>query len=1309
MPQVVATGPCIQLRLLGPPEVMWDGRGATSPDTADSRPLTFRTRKTLCLFVYLALTAQVCSRERLAALLWPEHNEASGRTLLRNTLAFLRQGLADATNQPRTAITLVRGVRDPLGREALVLDAVSAWPRLLLDSEALERAAALAQRTRLSANTTVSDTNKERAQLEAGVSAYRGPFLEGVIIDDAPEFDDWITQQRAYWLRLFERACSRLSELQLDQGAFTEAAATAQAWVAASPLNEAATQQLMRALAAAGDRTEALAAYAALKQMLDVELGTQPTDDTTALAELLRQSTRAIVPVTTTAPPPRADATIARTLSIPFVGRSAEFEAMVAAYEAVANGEGARALMLEGEGGIGKTRLADQFANWATVQGADVLRGHAVEALGRLPYQPLVDALRPRVERERAPDDLLADVWLAELVRILPELHDRYPDLPAPNALPSDDPSGQGRLYEAVVQLGQALALRLRAAGGVLILFLDDLQWIDAATRDLLQYGARRWAEERVPLLLLLTVRVEGADNVVAPYLRAMRDSIPLSRLPLTALTPDEIQQALHIVSSPRTADEHSEQGIRAFGVWLRERTGGQPFYLVQMLRTLLDRGVIGYERDSPNGDVLLHLPAASDLQQIRRVVPGTVRNMLRERLEALSPNARDLLFAGAVLGEGLTFELICRVADITEREALSAVDELLGGRLLTDVVAERGALPSQETPLAFAQDLVREVSYTEAGEARRRVFHRNALGALEQTGSTPAAELARHAEGAGLAQPLWRHSLAAGDAAMGLFAVHDALPHYETAWRLLSRDGRAAGLGQFDPLPDERAHLCLQLARVYELTNQVGKARATYEAMYGFANEQNDQSLAWRARTRLAVTGLGTSNGLETAVAELRQGLELAETMGDANKLAETYWNLALVHLVFRQPVRVLEFAQHALRDAQAAGNKEAQARSLFLIGTAYDTMSAWEQAIAPLEESRSMYDTLAWAVEAAAGAEHRVIRHTDLTSIGVQPLWAGAGPVTGIAYRTMQATGLYESAANRNNYGDPHEGIALAHEAMRIAREINDKTALVMSAHELVRGLTEIGQYEEALAVAEDHRATAQGLVPFHRATFLAAGVAACLAIYLDTVDEASAEVESISGRIAPNPGRWGQNLRCVARALAGDWPAAGDAARAATEDRIHHHIGPFYHWWYAYYETEALLRSGEIELARQGVHAVSERSSQSRRCQLVTLRMRALLAAFEARSSDAIGHLEEALGLAEQIGLRGEQWQIAASLARVHESSGHASAGQQMRKRAHAMVSELAGGLTNPSLRANYLTEALRVATAPAPLLEAHHGLD
>ena len=86
-------------------------------------------------------------------------------------------------------------------------------------------------------------------------------------------------------------------------------------------------------------------------------------------------------------------------------------------------------VVVQGEPGIGKTRLAREFLGWVAAQGADVIQGRAFETGGRLPYQPLVDALRSRIELENAPEDLLSDIWLIELGRLLPELHERYPDL----------------------------------------------------------------------------------------------------------------------------------------------------------------------------------------------------------------------------------------------------------------------------------------------------------------------------------------------------------------------------------------------------------------------------------------------------------------------------------------------------------------------------------------------------------------------------------------------------------------------------------------------------------------------------------------------------------------------------------------------------------------------------------------------------------------------------------------------------------------------------------------------------------------
>src|SRR5205814_5281837 len=168
---------------------------------------------------------------------------------------------------------------------------------------------------------------------------------------------------------------------------------------------------------------------------------------------------------------------------------------------------------------------ASEFLAWAVVEGADVLRGQAFETGGQLPYRPVIEALRPRIERENAPDDLFSDTWLAERARLLPELCDRYPDLPAPVG---DKSVARNRLLEAVARLGQALAARTP-----LVLFIDDVQWADAASLDWLHYLARRFAESKTPALLLLTLRMGEREvrPVLAQWRTGLERAVPLTHL----------------------------------------------------------------------------------------------------------------------------------------------------------------------------------------------------------------------------------------------------------------------------------------------------------------------------------------------------------------------------------------------------------------------------------------------------------------------------------------------------------------------------------------------------------------------------------------------------------------------------------------------------------------------------------------------------------------------------------------------------------------------------------------------------------
>ena len=267
-------------------------------------------------------------------------------------------------------------------------------------------------------------------QVQQALALVRGPFLDGFWLREDAPFDEWIQQQQQQWQVRLQLLCERLSSWHEIAGEQEQAIATLTRWLALDPLQEEAYRRLMRAHLAQGDATTALQVYATCRARLAEELQVSPSADTVALAEHIRatqarhRGSRPARPATTASRPPSE-------LVAPLVGRAAAFSQLVARYQQARGGQ-PQAMLVVGEAGIGKTRLVSEFIAWVRAQGADVLAGQAFEMGGRLPYQPLVEALRPRLEEENAPEDLLDDLWLAELSRILPELRVRYPDLPAP-------------------------------------------------------------------------------------------------------------------------------------------------------------------------------------------------------------------------------------------------------------------------------------------------------------------------------------------------------------------------------------------------------------------------------------------------------------------------------------------------------------------------------------------------------------------------------------------------------------------------------------------------------------------------------------------------------------------------------------------------------------------------------------------------------------------------------------------------------------------------------------------------------------
>ncbi len=416
-----------------------------------------------------------------------------------------------------------------------------------------------------------------------------------------------------------------------------------------------------------------------------------------------------------------------------------------------------------------------------------------------------------RLEADYSPLDLLDEVWLSPLSQLLPELEDRHSDpLNKPNGKkPLVTDAEKMQLFEPFTQLTFTLAGRMP-----LVLFMDDLQWIDSATLEMLQYSIRRWKEKTPRILFLASLRSESLHPMTQPrpdggsqglnrWLEAVSRELKPVHIELEPLGESETVQLILSLLSPPASD---------FAQWIYTETGGQPYYLMETMKDLLERRVLRPKKRAA-GQWTFSVNVEHDLGKAVRV-PSSVQAVIRSRLNRLSPNAFSLLACGAVLEHRLTFEHLCAISHISENSALPALDELISRRLLLESIQH-----GESGTYSFTNDMLRDVVYTEAGDARRRLFHRRTLELLETEGESPAV-LAYHAVAAGIDPAAFQYSLAAGREAMRLSAVGEAVIHLEGALEILK-----GASSQEMPKKADIRDLYTQLRRAYTISGQPEKA----------------------------------------------------------------------------------------------------------------------------------------------------------------------------------------------------------------------------------------------------------------------------------------------------------------------------------------------------------------------------------------------------------------------------------------------------------------------------------------------------
>jgi len=837
------------------------------------------------LFAYLVMHKdRPLNRELVAGTFWPELSDARARRRLSHTLWQIQDVVNSASSSYLDVAT-----------DTLVFDRDSSY---WLDVEEFDRQYAISKGSPEDTRVAVS---YRASVLRACVDLYRGDFLAGF-------FDDWVVVEQDHYRQRYLTALSRLIEATKSAGAYEEALGYARRMTHHDPLSEEVHREVMRLCFLLGRTGDAVEQFRRCRSVLDEDLGAEPSAATVELYERIVKQRRAGIRTGIESSKPA----LAIRSDSPFVGREDERRLLVDAAERVLAGPGGVAL-IEGEPGVGKTRLATEIVDDARWRGFEVSWGSCRPGALR-PFAPLVEILETLTPlRLEQLAEQVTPIWFNQALRLAPELVHR---------IDGSETQAPLRPTEELTRTQEALVHTLGALGRIAphLIVIDDVQWADYDTLAVLTQLAARLIGTRVLVLLVFRSEEARGEPEVWDVIRDLDRVAGLGRAVLSPLSVFELEEMVRrILEVPRLEPSVATR--------LHRETGGNALFALETLLAMRDRGTLG------GGQELLaeFEPAATGKEL---PVAPRVRAVIESRISLLGDEVAEVYQVASVIGDPVRLELLEAAAELTRPVVLDAVDELLQRGLLREV---------GDGVYRLAHDQIRQVAYEAIGADRRIRSHLAIAENLISLDADAVEEIGHHFLLAGDFDRAAHYLLKAGLRAIGLSAFATAASHLHDA-RLASIEASWSEA--------ERYSLLGHLESVLGVLGRRAEQSVVIEEMDGLVDAGTEAELARRRSWLLAHEGRLFEAEAMAARSVLLEEEAGAATSGKADSLVA----LGTVRRWSGRPLEAVPELESAV-DA-ATDDEHLRARALTELASTLVELQKYADATEPLEEALLIYE---------------------------------------------------------------------------------------------------------------------------------------------------------------------------------------------------------------------------------------------------------------------------------------------------------------------------------------------------------------